>query len=100
MLDLADFEASKIYNESEKAAIALAQELTLNPPKVSNEEEPLGVSSTTQARIKANFSDAEIVELVTGITVFNFMNRFNRFLNPDQDVESPPEALVALFTSH
>jgi hypothetical protein len=28
------------------------------------------------------------------------MNRFNRFLNPDQDVESPPEALVALFTSH
>lgn len=54
------------------------------------------VSQDTQASLKEHFTEQEIIELTLGITSFNLLNRFNRFLQPEQDVETPPEAIVAL----
>lgn len=84
------------FSPRDKAAVRLAEELTLTPPTVSISEELLGVSQKTQVEVKGLFSEAEIVELVVGISSFNFMNRINRFLNPDFDVEMPPDELMAL----
>ncbi len=48
-------------------------------------------------RLKAQYSEAELVELVTAVCVFNFMNRFNRVMDPDIDKDLPP---VELFEVH
>ena len=98
MVALSDYETYEGFSEREKIAITLGKELTANPQQVGFSEEPLAVSQETQQRVKANFTDAEITELVTGITMFNLLNRFNRFLDPELDVEPPPAELYALLT--
>jgi len=95
-LDGHTYETFAGFSQREKAAIKLAEELTLNVSTVPVSEEILGVSQQTQTRVKELFNEAEIVELTIGIASFNFMNRINRFLNPDFDVEMPPDKLMAL----
>lgn len=95
---LSHYETYDGFSEREKVAITLGKELTANPPQVGFSEEPLAVSQETQANVKAHFTDAEITELVTGITMFNLLNRFNRFLDPDLDVEPAPDELLALLS--
>ena len=93
MLALNDYENSELFNEQEKASIAFSEEIALNPTIVAREENEHAVSEATQQRLKDNFSETEIVELVMGISVFNYMNRFNRFMDPDLDMEPPPQEL-------
>ncbi len=98
MVALKKYETFDGFSAREKVAIRLAEELTLNPPRVPVSEERLAVSQDVQTQLKKHFSEAEIVELVSGIAVFNFMNRFNRFLDPDIDVEMPPKELMAMLS--
>ncbi len=93
---MADAEAFAGFTDREKAAIALADELTVRPPVVPASEERLAVSPATRQRVLALFNAQEITELVTGIAVFNFMNRFNRLMNPDIDMEAVPDEVLAL----
>lgn len=98
MVALSDYETYGGFSEREKVAITLAKELTVNPLNIGPSQEPLAVSRQTQDRVKEYFSDAEITELVTGIAMFNLLNRFNRFLDPELDVEPPPAELLTLLT--
>ena len=93
MLALNDYENSDLFNEQEKASIAFAQEITLTPQILSREENEHAVSEATQQRLTDNFNETEIVELVMGVSVFNYMNRFNRFMEPEIDMDPPPQEL-------
>jgi uncharacterized peroxidase-related enzyme len=93
MLALNDFETYDGFSEAEKAAVAFAEEITLNPSRLSLEDEEQAVSKATRDRLKKQFSDQAIAELVMGVSVFNFMARYCRFLGPDVDMELPPQAL-------
>ncbi|RMF82958.1 MAG: hypothetical protein D6737_00015 [Chloroflexi bacterium] len=86
------------FSTREQIAIAFATELTINPSSLTVAEEPLAVSEKTQTALKTHFSNVEIVELASAIMAFNFMNRFNRFFNPDIDVEMPPDEIMALIS--
>ena len=96
MIALDTYETYDGFTEREKIAVTLGKELTANPQHKTISDEPLAVSQETQKRLKEHFTDAEITELVSGITMFNLLNRFNRFLDPELDVEPPPPELVAL----
>ena len=65
------FEDSPLFNEAERAAINLA----MKAGRVPNE--------TTDAdfdRLRANFSETEITEIVAVIAMFGFLNRWNTTL--------------------
>lgn len=95
MVALADYKNYPGFSETERTAIALAEELTLNPSRVSLEEEFHAISPETQISLKEHFNEAEIVELVAAVAFFNFLNRFNRLMEPDLDMDPPPEELLA-----
>ncbi|MFQ5896409.1 MAG: carboxymuconolactone decarboxylase family protein [Nitrospinota bacterium] len=63
----AAFEASPLFDEREKAALAYCEE-------ASRERVP--VREETFARLKAAFDDGELVELTCLIGLINFWNRF------------------------
>jgi alkylhydroperoxidase family enzyme len=96
MVALADYQNYEGFSEAEKTAIALAEELTLNPSRVPLKEEFHAVGQKTQIDLKKHYDEAQIVELVVGVAFFNFLNRFNRFMEPDLDMEAPPDELLAV----
>lgn len=63
---ITDPEASPLFTEAEKAAIALALELTRD-----SHAEP-----TTFARAREHFEERELVELVVNVGIANLNNRF------------------------
>ncbi|MFQ5611098.1 MAG: Rid family hydrolase [Anaerolineae bacterium] len=67
MLALAEYQAYPGFSAREKAAIALAEELTTKPLGAALADEPLAVSPETQERLKEHFTEAEIVFLA-GVT--------------------------------
>ena len=72
---LYEFRTSDLFTESEKAALVLAEGMTVTPTNVSDED-------FDEAR--KWFSEAEMVELVGTIAMENYRARFNRAF----DVES------------
>ncbi len=65
------FEDSPLFTEAERAAIALAMKAGAIP----NETE-----DTDFDRLKQNFSDRQITEIVAVIAMFGFLNRWNTTL--------------------
>lgn len=66
--ELEAWEASGTFTPAEKAALALAEQMTRDPKRVSE-----GLWS----ELSRHFSDAEIVELASVIGLFNYFNRVN-----------------------
>ncbi len=66
---LADFRTSDLFSAPEKAALALAEAMTVTPPEVTEE---------VFAAVRDHFSDAELVELSATIAMENYRARFNR----------------------
>ena len=84
------------FDERQKAVFTLTEQLTRDIAQTELADSFRGVDEDTQAAIKAHFSEAEIVELTAGICLFNFLNRFNRFTDPELDMEEPPPEIRAL----
>ncbi len=63
-----DYETSPLFSDRERAAMRFAQCAAQTPP-VTGEAE--------KAALKARFNDAEIVEIVSVIALFGFLNRWN-----------------------
>lgn len=63
-----DFEASRHFTEAEKAALAFAHAAA---------EVPNGVTPEIAARLKAHWSDGDIVEIMGVIALFGYLNRWN-----------------------
>ena len=63
-----DYLASDLFDERERAALEWAEHMTKNTAASRDD---------VYDRLKAQFSDAEIVELTLICSMFNMINRFN-----------------------
>jgi alkylhydroperoxidase family enzyme len=68
---LEDWEASELFNEREKVALAYADAMTLSDRDVND---------NLFERIQSEFDDDQIVELTAVIAWENFSSKFNRAL--------------------
>ncbi len=93
---IADYRYYEGFTEREKTAIAFAEEITENPSKTPYSIEAGAISKGIQNALREHFSEVEQLELAVAVTAFNFINRFNRFMAPDIDVEMPPDEVMAL----
>ncbi|HEX2438781.1 MAG TPA: hypothetical protein VHT71_10790 [Methylomirabilota bacterium] len=64
-------ESSPRFDEPERAALAYAEAMTITGERVSD---PLF------ARVRAHFSESQIVELTAAVAVENFRSKFNTAL--------------------
>lgn len=62
---------SDLYAERERAALAYAEAMTVTGRKVTDE---------LFARVRAHFSEPEIVELTAAVALENFRSKFNTAL--------------------
>ena len=69
--DLANFEERDDFSPAEKAALRLAEKMTLNSTQIGDAE---------FARLRDFYNEGEIVELMAAIGLFNYFNRFNNAL--------------------
>jgi alkylhydroperoxidase family enzyme len=69
--NLADFENRPDFNDREKAALRLAEKMTLD----SN-----AVDDAQWHELRRYFDEGEVVELLAAVGLFNYFNRFNNVL--------------------
>jgi len=81
------------FDERDKIAIRFAEEATLGMQQTVTEE-PSGISEDTREWLMRYFSEIERLELIMGVTGFNFLNRFNRITESEPDKELPPQELL------
>jgi len=83
------------FSEREQLALSVAEELTLRPTSVPYAQAPQLVDAATLERLRASFTDPEIVELITTIAIWNALARFHRVMGFELDMDAPPEAVTA-----
>jgi AhpD family alkylhydroperoxidase len=79
----------------ERLAMELARELTVAPPAVSHAANPQAVAPDLLARLRDQFNDPEIVELVADVSLWNALTRFHRIMGFQLDMHPPPPSLDA-----
>ena len=73
-----------LFTDSEKAAIHLAEAMTMDPQKYTDRE---------FAHLRIFFSEGEVVELMAAIGLFNYFNRFNDLLRMEPTRPATAEEL-------
>ena len=68
ILRVAEAASSSLFTESERAALEYAETMTVTGRKVTDE---------LFTRLRAAFSEAEIVELTAAVALENFRSKFN-----------------------
>lgn len=63
-----DYETSPLFSDAERAALRVAQ---------LSGQVPNGVTDEDFAALKEHFSDTQIVEIVSAISIYGYLNRFN-----------------------
>ncbi len=81
------YETSPLFTERERAAMRFAQCAAQTPPLVQE---------TEKAALKAHFSDEEIVEIVSVIALFGFLNRWNDAMETALEDEPASHAATLL----
>ena len=66
--EAANWRESKLFSEEERLALDYAERITITGQRVDDE---------LFARLKAKFSEAQIVELTAAVAVENFRSKFN-----------------------
>lgn len=66
---VAQYQTSPLFSPAEKAALALAEEMTHTPAVVSD---------MTFAAARTHFSDVQLVDLAATVAIENYRARFNR----------------------
>lgn len=69
--DLANFEQRDDFTPAEKAALRLAEKMTLDSTHLSEEQ---------FRELRSFYDEGEVVELMAAIGLFNYFNRFNNAL--------------------
>jgi uncharacterized peroxidase-related enzyme len=79
------FEQREDFSAAEKAALRLAERMTLDSTHLSDAE---------FETLRSHYSEGEVVELMASIGMFNYFNRFNNALQmePTPPQSAPPEA--------
>jgi AhpD family alkylhydroperoxidase len=83
------------FGERDRVAIELARELTLRPPATTFAAAHQAVDDSLLARVRATFTEPEIVELVANISLWNALARFHRVMGFELDMPPPPAAVEA-----
>ena len=83
------------FDEPERIALELCDELTLRMSSVPYADAPQLVDAALLERLRAAFTDPQIVELVATIGIWNALARFHRVMGFDLDMDAPPEAIAA-----
>jgi alkylhydroperoxidase family enzyme len=83
------------FNARERLALALAEALTVSPAAVPYADAPQLVPSDMLARLQAEFSEPQIVELVATIGLWNALARFHRVMGFELDMDAPPDEVIA-----
>ena len=81
------------FGERVRVAIEFARELTVRPPTVGFTDEAQAVDRGLLARVRASFSEAEIVELTANISLWNALSRFHRVMGFELDMPPPPASV-------
>ena len=82
---LKNWRDSPLFSEAEKAAIDLAESMTLHSHEYSDDK---------LAQLKRFYSEGEIVELLAAIGLFNYFNRFNNLLQMEPTQPATAEELA------
>lgn len=82
---LKDSAGSNQFTDAEKAAIHLAEAMTLFPHGYTDED---------FARLRSFYSEGEVVELMAAIGLFNYFNRFNDLLQMEPTKPASAEELA------
>jgi alkylhydroperoxidase family enzyme len=83
------------FGARERLALELAYELTVRPASVAYADAPQLASSELLARLRAEFTEPQIVELVAVIGLWNALARFHRVMGFELDMDPPPDAVIA-----
>jgi uncharacterized peroxidase-related enzyme len=88
--NLAQFETREDFTPAEKAALHLAEKMTLDANHYSEAE---------FGQLRSFYSEGEVVELMAAIGLFNYFNRFNNLLQmeptkPGEGVETAEPAAL------
>jgi len=83
------------FGARERMALELAQELTVSPAAVAYADAPQLVAGDLLVRLRSEFTEPQIVELVATIGLWNALARFHRVMGFELDMEAPPDAVIA-----
>jgi AhpD family alkylhydroperoxidase len=83
------------FDSRERLALELAHELTVRPASVPYADAPQLVPDEMLVRLRSEFSEPQIVELVAVIGLWNALARFHRVMGFELDMEAPPDAVIA-----
>ncbi len=81
------------FTVREQAALAFAEELTLNVGTVPYAESKQAVDRETLAAVKEYFNDAEINDLAVAVGLWNMLTRYHRVMDFDLDMPVPAPPL-------
>lgn len=81
------------------AILELTERLTLDATLIPNFRQPGLISEGLKERLKAFYSDEQIVEFVSSIALWNALARFHRVMELDDDMPSPPTPLINYFNT-
>ena len=83
--------SSPLFTEAEKVAIHLAEVMTEDSHRYSDED---------FARLRTFYSEGEVVELMAAIGLFNYFNRFNDLLKMEPTQPASAQELAQLADAH
>jgi AhpD family alkylhydroperoxidase len=83
------------FDSRERVALELAEALTVSPASVPYADVPQLASPEMLVRLRSEFTDPQIVELVAVIGLWNALARFHRVMGFELDMDAPPDAVVA-----
>ena len=83
--------SSDLFSDSEKAAIHLAEKMTVDSHNYSDEE---------LAHLRSFYSEGEVVELMASIGLFNYFNRFNDLLKMEPTKPASAVELAQVAEAH
>jgi alkylhydroperoxidase family enzyme len=81
------------FTDDERAALDYATQLTLQPPALPYGAARQAVDGDVLRRLKASFTDPQIVELTAAICLWNALTRFHRVMGFELDMDPPPAVL-------
>jgi AhpD family alkylhydroperoxidase len=80
----------------EQLALELAEVLTVQPSVVAYADAPQLAPPELLERLRAAFSEPELVELVAAIALWNALARFHRVMGFELDMDPPPAEVAEL----
>ena len=83
------------FDARERLALELAEALTVAPASVRYADAPQLVPDEMLVRLREEFSEPAIVELVATIGLWNALARFHRVMGFELDMDAPPDEVVA-----